>query len=410
MSTITTDNDIAELTIKEIIVRFKNILTLSREERSKKDTLITRILQDGPQEQLDFLRRAGQDKRQSKLNQAEVRREKQKHKDTDTRHRRRKAARLEEGGEHSVEGCASAADPSQFLSTPTEDEVKACYRAFYEATSNEALASRICAVCARELFSWESAVASYSLDQIPNSHRLVPKQTHTAHILTDGKLLDPRAVTKIGTKSSADICSECMRQLKAKEDRPPTLSLANNMWIGDVPWQLQVLTFPEQLLIALIYPRVYVFKLFPKKMGSGRNPETLQRAMRGNVTSYELSVPGVAKMTEGSLLPRPPAILASIISITFIGLGTLPKEWLKSTFRVRRRAVLDALSWLKAHNPKYYGNIEISAERIAGLPEDDVPIEVLSVIRQSEDTGIVDQESEGYVPLDPGVDDVQGAL
>ena len=28
-------------------------------------------------------------------------------------------------------------------------------------------------------------------------------------------------------------------------------------------WALEVLTFPEQFLIALVYPQVYMFKLFP---------------------------------------------------------------------------------------------------------------------------------------------------
>lgn len=86
--------------------------------------------------------------------------------------------------------------------------------------------------------------------------------------------------------------------------------------------------------------------------------------------------------------------------MTFIGLGSLPKHWLRTTFRVRRHAVREALLWLKANNPKYYGEVQISPERIALLPEDDIPDEVLAVVRQSEDVGIVDQESDGYVPLD----------
>lgn len=420
ISMATTDEDIAELTVREIIVRFKNILTLSREERSKKDILIAHILQDGLPEQLNFLRQAGQNKRQAKLEGTEVRTRKRKQRETNIRYHRRQAARREESGQEfeavREEGeaiCCEASAPedhSQFLSLPTDDEVKACYRAFYESTSNAALASKICAVCARELFPWELAVNAFSLDQIPNVHRLIPKRSHTAHSLVAGKLFDQRGLTTDGATTIADICSECVRQLKGKEDRPPALSLANNMWIGDVPWQLQVLTFSEQLLISLIYPRVYVFKLFPKKRGSGQNPETLQRAMQGNVTSYELSIPGVAKMAKGLLLPRSPAILASIISITFIGLGTLPKDWLRNTFRVRRQAVLEALRWLKENNPKYYGDIEISPRQMAELPEDDVLIEVLSMVRQSEDVGVVEKESEGYVPLDPEVDDEQGAF
>jgi hypothetical protein len=39
---------------------------------------------------------------------------------------------------------------SKFLNLPSEDEVKDCYRAFFEATSNNGLQTFICAICARE--------------------------------------------------------------------------------------------------------------------------------------------------------------------------------------------------------------------------------------------------------------------
>jgi hypothetical protein len=54
----------------------------------------------------------------------------------------------------------------------------------------------------------------------------------------------------------------------------------------------------------------------------------------------------------------------------------------------------------KENNSKYYGDIEISASRIQNLPEDDIPEEFLGIVRQSTETGIIDQESDGYVPVD----------
>ncbi|KAJ7028348.1 hypothetical protein C8F04DRAFT_890402, partial [Mycena alexandri] len=155
----------------------------------------------------------------------------------------------------------------------------------------------------------------------------------------------------------------------------PRYALANNLWLGRTPWELQTLTFPEQLLIALLYPRVYVFKLHPRSFGP-KNPSTLQRGMRGTVSTYDLDTDGVVSMLAGELMPRPPAVLASVISVTYIGVGELPKNWLRTTFRVRRKVVSDALSWLKRNNPKYYGDIKIDEARIAALPEDDVPDEI----------------------------------
>ena len=104
------------------------------------------------------------------------------------------------------------------------------------------------------------------------------------------------------------------------------------MWIGRVPWKLQVLTFPKQLLIALLCPWVYVFKLFPKKIGGEHDAANLQHGMQENVSLYNLSMDGIVSMVEGHLMPHPPAILASVISVTFISLGKLPKQWLQTTF------------------------------------------------------------------------------
>ncbi|KAI5985260.1 hypothetical protein EDD15DRAFT_2176074 [Pisolithus albus] len=186
------------------------------------------------------------------------------------------------------------------------------------------------------------------------------------------------------------VCASCLTELKQQKEGPPRHSLANNLWIGDIPWELKTLTFPEQLLIALAYPCVFVFKLFPKRIQGNRDVTTLQRAMRGNVTSYELDMEGISSMIEGKLMPRPPVILASLIAVSFIGVGDLPKHWIRSMFRVRRQAVCNALLWLKRNNPKYYGNIEISDERLQTLPQDDVPTEISGVIRQSEDVGVTE--------------------
>ncbi|KIM52049.1 hypothetical protein SCLCIDRAFT_18276 [Scleroderma citrinum Foug A] len=105
-------------------------------------------------------------------------------------------------------------------------------------------------------------------------------------------------------------------------------------------------------------------------------------------------------MLEGSLMPRRPTILASLVTVTFIGLGELPKAWIHSTFQVRQNAVCGALLWLKVNNSKYYGDIEISDSHLKELLADNIPDEIMSIIHQSDDVGMVKQESVGYVPQD----------
>ena len=290
-------------------------------------------------------------------------------------------------------------DSNRYLDLPDPARVHECYADFYRATSNHAVKVVVCAVCAREVNVEDHAVRVIPLADIPNSRRLVPHCPHAAHKLWDGMLLEHEGFVSLSTgKESINVCGSCYNDLlNSAEDKPPTFSLANNMWIGPVPWQLQILTLPESLLIAHLFPRVYVVKLYPKAYRGTGDGDTLQRGLRGNVSTFELDVKGVENMLQGKLMPRPLAILPRIITLSYIGKGNLPKDLLRSTFRVRRQAVVDALLWLKSNNPKYYGDIDISDERLASLPEDDVPVELSSTIRQSEDTDIIDREHSGYV-------------
>ncbi|KAF8208994.1 hypothetical protein K438DRAFT_1440591, partial [Mycena galopus ATCC 62051] len=47
-----------------------------------------------------------------------------------------------------------------------------------------------------------------------------------------------------------DVCVECEGSLH--RGRVPLHSLANHLWLGAVPWQLQDLTFAEQMLISKV--------------------------------------------------------------------------------------------------------------------------------------------------------------
>ena len=102
-------------------------------------------------------------------------------------------------------------------------------------------------------------------------------------------------------------------------------------------------------------------------------------------------------MIAGDTMLRLLTILPSLVSVTFIGHGKLPKGWMWSLFRVRQVAVYEALNWLKVYNPKYYASVQIDGMRIARFPDNDIPIEILGVIRQSEDVAVIGQEAEGYM-------------
>ena len=88
----------------------------------------------------------------------------------------------------------------------------------------------------------------------------------------------------------------------------------------------------------------------------------------------------------------------------FIGLGELPQKWLHSTFQVRRHTIFEALTWLKKNHQKYYGDIDIDPEHLGSLTDDEVPNEILGIVWQMEDIGLIDQESDSYVPADNSVE------
>ena len=131
-------------------------------------------------------------------------------------------------------------------------------------------------MCAWECGVLENKVLAIPLSLIPNSTRLIPSRPHAAHDLYRGRLLEPEGVVGENDDPLVSVCSQCLEELNKPGHKPPKYSLANGLWIGRTPWPLQLLTFPEQLLIALLYPRVYVFKLFPKRQQGARNMATLQ--------------------------------------------------------------------------------------------------------------------------------------
>lgn len=293
----------------------------------------------------------------------------------------------------------------RFMDLPTEEDVCLRHQLYYDATSNEALAQEVCVSCAREM--WKKDTEEVLMAELKSKEKLVPWKAHPAHVLHEGMLLLCDRLKETESGLAGTFCSECLRSLA--KNRRPRLSLANNMWIGNLPDCMSCLTIPEQLLIALHYPRCFVFKLFPKN-GGFRDPDTLQRGMAGNVTTYSMNADAIVEMLEGQLMPRKPELLASVIAVSFIGLGKLPKKWLKGTFRVRRAVVHDALRWLKANN-EMYKDVRISEEALRILPEDGIPDAILANVRQEESESLARQESATYVPGDElGDDDVGGPV
>jgi len=285
-------------------------------------------------------------------------------------------------------------ETSSFMLPPSEDVGKRCLEAFIDATSNSALQQKTCASCARLAFA-STFGHSYTTSSVPNPQRLRPYKFHPKHVLFDGLLLHPSAMTP---DNSFHVCEQCLRSLRT--DKVPRFSLANGMWVGEIPTCLRILTLPERILICKVFTASYIVKLYPKVKGASywMNDKEVNSALRGNVSSYPLDVKAVASLAGvNTVLPPPVDVLADIIAITLIGPNKLPERTLPDCFTIVRERVRAALMWLRANNP-LYADIVISEENLAQLPEQGVPEVLCDILQHSSDTEALEREKAGYVP------------
>lgn len=308
-----TANSLSHLTVPEIRSVAKGSFSIPKHQRGKKENLIRYVLEHADTCLKGMLEEAVK---------ACLAGQPLKRKRTITEFQTRKAQRTTDFERDSH-------DTSRYLELPPSSIVHGCYEDLYNATSNAALETTVCGICAREVSVVNDGLSVVEIWRLP-THRLTPLVPHPAHnTFHNGILLEPSGIITgpLGDER-VRVCGSCQRDLGKEQNLPPKFSLANNLWIGRVPWELKKLTFPEQLLIAHLYPRVFVFKLYPKSTGYAPEPATLQRGMRGNVSTYDLNVDAVTAMLEGSLMPHPLTILSALISVTYIGVGKLPKSWL----------------------------------------------------------------------------------
>ena len=144
----------------------------------------------------------------------------------------------------------------------------------------------------------------------------------------------------------------------------PVLSLANGMWIGDIPLVLQILTLPKHILMVHYFPVVYIVKLYPMKKGAHPwSIKSLHSSLQGNVSTYCLNTDDIALMMDAQLMSPSSAILAATIGITFVGHRNLFQRTMPSFLHVNWHHVHDTLLWLKENNP-IYQDIVISSSRL----------------------------------------------
>ncbi|KAJ7584278.1 hypothetical protein C8J56DRAFT_892964 [Mycena floridula] len=278
-----------------------------------------------------------------------------------------------------------------FLQVPLTEVVNECIQAYIDETGTNALAVAACAVCAQNVHLKDTTFLT--LSTIPSLHLLSPASPVAQHRLWHGALLHRESDSNKGY-----VCNPCLADLK-KESLPP-LALANDMWIGDVPFALSCLTLPERLLIAHYLPVAYIVKLYLKTPNAKYwSKDGLQSGIRGNVSTHPLATNGIASLASEARFPANLDVLLSTIGITFVGLKGYKKSFMQPLMTVRRFRVFDALVWLKTNNP-LYSNIIIDDERLNALLEQDIPDCIWKTARHLDNVEMLERERDTYVPDD----------
>ncbi|CAF1089809.1 unnamed protein product [Rotaria sordida] len=245
---------------------------------------------------------------------------------------------------------------------------------FLEQMSMSKLAEITCAVC--NIRTPEKDSKKIPISNIPNIHLLKVSEEVKTLIKNSGEN------TAIFTDdNNIQTTSHIKKHI-------PKFSAANNMWLGDIPTELQGLTIPEEKLISLYRHNSCVIKL----QSPFHSATTAQTALKGNCITFLQNVPNIVNS-----LPLTLADLCDTLKVIFIGARPPDRLHLKKVLTVRKKKIIQALQWLKKYNILYQ-NVNINLENIAQLPEDDVPECIMSTLEQKIGDEEAQSERTGYVP------------
>ncbi|KAF5318887.1 hypothetical protein D9611_014722 [Ephemerocybe angulata] len=159
--------------------------------------------------------------------------------------------------------------------------------------------------------------------------------------------------------SMEGVCPTCFISLK--KGKAPKFSLANGLWIGDVPKILRNLTFAEQLLVSRVQHSRCLVRVLSSKRAK----------MIANVIMF--STPTVKVFHK---LPPSREELDEVLAFMFVSPNRPgDKEYKRTPLIVRRNKVAKALEWLRLNHADY-ADLNISKENLDTYPLNGVPVSV----------------------------------
>lgn len=231
------------------------------------------------------------------------------------------------------------------------------------------------------LLTWESdltKLSKASVDLSILSGSEITRKERKSHSESIEELKSP-----VIDKTCNSICSKCLGLLTKKEI--PTNALVNNLWLGQIPPELNDLSWTEQLLIAQVMHNYCIIKVASSGM----------RKLKTNAVCHAVPISKVY-----SVLPPKHEDLDEVLACLYIGPSTpTPADYERTPFLVRRNKVASALEWLKL-NHWDYADLEISYDNLNEYPKDVPPVVVdyyyAATNKDAESTAVNDcEENEG---------------
>ncbi|KAI0739528.1 hypothetical protein C8Q80DRAFT_1054204, partial [Daedaleopsis nitida] len=183
----------------------------------------------------------------------------------------------------------------------------------------------------------------------------------------------------------SDICTGCVRDLS--QGKIPSDSLANGLWIGEIPPQLKDLSWTEKMLISRVKHNICILKVHVSGMSK----------MKANIVSHSSPMPKIY-----SVLSPAREDLDEVLAFMYIG-PNVPthKEFKCTPMLVCQNKVKEALKWLKL-NHSDYTNLDISYSNLEEYPEDEPPVIInhtqsMALNKDSESTAVNDSEEDDGV-------------
>lgn len=219
-------------------------------------------------------------------------------------------------------------------------------RASFEQSLSDAFPTpcSVCSSCGLSVTTSHSVSASH--DEIDLLVLAVPPDWVDRGIW-QGSDMDLLLAHEGGAPPVSRFCLPCDSSLR--RGLLPKFALANHLFVGQVPIELQGLTVVEENMIALTRLKCMILQL--KEERSSTPGIFSQRAYTGHSIYFHQNVQAFA-----TVLPPPIDEILGYICVLFVGSHKPSQHFLRTHAKplvVRAERVRSALHWLKAHNHLY---------------------------------------------------------